>query len=135
MAEERDWLAERKQRSARHMLVAAGVIQLVLALLGTMLLMDYLSASEEPGRIPMWLCAPAGLLAAVFVLLRQRWAWYASLLLLPLYPLAPYFDVTHLTSSLHGGEAVLVLCIPMAIILDIIVGTLLVMGRSGLKRW
>jgi hypothetical protein len=111
---------------------AAGIFQLICALLGCLMLLSYLQAPEELGRIPGWLCAPAGLVTAIFVLKRRRWAWYASLLLLPLYPLAPYFDVSNLKSSLHGGEVMLLLFIPIALVLAAIDAVLLVLGRKAL---
>ena len=85
----------------------AGWIQLAAAIPGTLIFVLYLLQPEEPGRIPLWATAPL-LLAASFPLRAGRsWAWYASLLLLPGLPLAPYVDLKNLHGSLHGGESVL----------------------------
>jgi hypothetical protein len=118
---------------ARLRLEFASWIQLAGAIPPTLLLLFYLYQPEEPGRMPGWLCAPIALVTSFPLRRANPWAYWLSLLLTPFYPLAPYLDLTHIRGSLHGGEVIFILAMPVGAIVSVVLIVLLLMGRRGVR--
>jgi hypothetical protein len=128
------------------MLMRAACVLLVLgALLPTLTSMSfawnehiewtrYGRSTGELFRAFFYLPGPLTLLLVPFLWARQRWAWWGSLLLLPLHGLGPLVDVATLRHGLHGGEAFLVMMGLGAFSGGLVVGLMLWSARDALPR-
>ncbi len=81
-----------------------------------------------------WSCAPLALAVAVPLWLRQRWAWWASILLAGWYPLAPLFDLAFTESAARGGEDFFLLTSGTSLVAALFLGCLLWFGRRALQQ-
>jgi hypothetical protein len=80
-----------------------------------------------------WSCAPLALGVAVPLWLRQRWAWWASLLLAGWYPLAPLLELASVNDTLHGDEPFFLLVSGGGLLAALTLAALLWLGRSALE--
>jgi hypothetical protein len=80
-----------------------------------------------------WSCAPLALAMAIPLWLRQRWAWWVSILLAGWYPLAPLFDLAFTESTAQGGEDFFLLTSGTSLLAALFLGCLLWFGRGAVQ--
>jgi hypothetical protein len=94
----------------------------------------YDRSTGELFRALFYLPGPLTLTLVPFLWARQRWAWWGSLLLLPLHGLGPLMDLATLRHGLHGGEALMLMQGLGAFGGGLVVGLMLWSARDALPR-
>lgn len=132
--------------SLSPMLLRAACVLLVLgALLPTLGVISFVwnehielarlgRSTGELFRSLFYLPGPLTLMLVPFLWARRRWAWWGSLLLLPLHGLGPLVDLATLRHGLHGGEAFLLMLGLAAFGGALVVGLMLWSARDVLPR-